>query len=134
MTSGRPVIAPHALRDYAFIADGERGALIDPGGGLAWMCFPGWADPAVLAGLLGSGGRYQVGPVGRWVPGGAYEDGTLIWRSRWVTDDGILECREALACPSAPDRALVLRQVKAVDGAHRVHAVLGLAADYGRRP
>jgi hypothetical protein len=34
--------APHALRDYAFIADGERGALIGPHGDLAWMCAPRW--------------------------------------------------------------------------------------------
>ena len=33
--------------------------------------------------------------------GGYYEPGTLIWRSRWVTDDAIVECREALALPSA---------------------------------
>lgn len=126
--------SPYALRDYAFIADGERGALVGPDGGIAWLCFPGWADPAVAAGLLGSGGRYEVGPAGRWVPGGAYEDGTLIWRNRWVTDQGIMECREAFCCPGTPDRAVVLRQVAALDGRHRVRAVLGLAGDYGRRP
>jgi len=108
--------------------------LIGPDGGLAWLCFPGWDDPAVVAGLLGSGGRYELGPVGRWVPGGAYEDGSLIWRSRWVTEQGIVECREALACPAAPDRAVVLRRVTTLDGRHRLRAVLGLAGDYGRRP
>jgi alpha,alpha-trehalase len=128
-----PVASPFPLRDYAFIADGERGALIGPDGSLAWLCFPGWGDPAVIAGLLGSGGRYHVAPVDRWVPGGSYEDGTLIWRSRWVTDHGIVECREAFVCPGSPDRAVILRQVTAVDGHHRVRAVLGPAADYGRR-
>ena len=122
------------LREYAFIADGERGALIGPDGGLAWLCFPGWADPAVFAGLLGSGGRYQICPDGRWVPGGAYEDGSLIWRSRWVTDHGILESREAFCAPATPDRAVIVRRVLAVNGRHRVRAVLALAADYGRRP
>jgi hypothetical protein len=29
---------PHVLREYALVADGERGALIDPQGCVAWMC------------------------------------------------------------------------------------------------
>ena len=45
---------PHELRDYALLADGQRGILADPDGELAWMCFPTWSDPAVLASLLGS--------------------------------------------------------------------------------
>lgn len=134
MSARPPGSSPYPLRDYALIADGERGALIGPDGGLAWLCFPGWADQAVAAGLLGSGGRYEVNPVGRWVPGGAYEDGTLIWRSRWVTDQGIVQCREALCCPATPDRAVILRRISALDGRHRVRVVLGLAGDYGRRP
>jgi hypothetical protein len=28
---------PHVLRQYAFIADGERGALVDPDGALGWL-------------------------------------------------------------------------------------------------
>ena len=58
---------------------------------------------AVLASLLGSGGSYRIQPSGRYVPGGAYEDGTLIWRQRWVTDNGVIECRQALAYPGRPD-------------------------------
>ena len=95
---------PHQLRDYALLADGQRGILADPDGELAWMCFPTWSDPAVLASLLGSGGSYRIQPNGRYVPGGFYEDGTLIWRQRWVTDSGVIECRQALAYPGRPDR------------------------------
>src|SRR3954449_30267 len=40
------MLAPHTLREYALIADGERGALVGPRGEIAWMCFPGWADDA----------------------------------------------------------------------------------------
>ena len=43
--------------------------------------------------------------------GGYYEPGSLIWRSRWVTDDAMIECREALALPSDPGRAVILRRV-----------------------
>ena len=52
----------------------------------------------------------------RFVWGGYYEHG-LIWRSRWVTDAGLVECREALAVPGRADRAVLLRQVLARSGA-----------------
>jgi hypothetical protein len=37
---------PHVLREYALLADGERGALVGPQGDVAWMCFPRWHDDA----------------------------------------------------------------------------------------
>jgi hypothetical protein len=125
---------PHTLREYAFVADGRRGALIDPEGRVAWLCFPSWADPAVFSGLLGGGGGYQVRPEGRAVAGGHYEDGSLIWHSRWVTHHGSLDSREALAHPGEAERAVLLRRVTAVDGPQRVTVRLELASDYGRRP
>jgi hypothetical protein len=128
------VPSPKVLRDYAFLADGRRGALVDSDGRLAWMCFPGWPDPAVFAGLLGAHGEYQVSPAGRCVAGGLYEDGSLIWHSRWVTEDGFLDSREVMAYPGEDDRAIVLRRVTAVDAPCPIFVRLNLAADYGRRP
>jgi len=51
---------PHVLREYALIADGERGALIGPDGVIAWLCAPRWDSPAAFSGLLGGQGRYAV--------------------------------------------------------------------------
>ncbi|MFJ8196568.1 glycoside hydrolase family 15 protein [Streptomyces sp. NPDC096152] len=124
----------HALHDYALLADGERGALIGPDGAVNWLCAPTWHDDAVFASLIGGAGVYAVTPRGRWVPGGYYEDGTLIWRSRWVTTDGVIECREALALPGEPDRLVLLRQVRAAEGTAHVRVVLDPRADYGRAP
>ena len=31
---------PHVLREYALLADGERGALVGPRGDVAWLCAP----------------------------------------------------------------------------------------------
>jgi GH15 family glucan-1,4-alpha-glucosidase len=118
---------PHALRDYALIADGERGALIGPHGDLAWLCFPSWADAPVFASLLGGGGEYVVQPDARHVWGGFYEPGSLIWRSRWITEDAIVECREALALPSRRDRAVVLRRIEGVEGSVRMRVRLRTA-------
>src|SRR4051812_23396801 len=123
----------HVLREYALIADGERGALIGPDGGISWLCFPRWDSPAVFAELLGGQGAYAVTPAGRSVWGGYYEPGSLIWRNRWVTSDFIVECRDALALPSSPDRAVLLRRIEARKGRARLDVSLDPRADYGRR-
>lgn len=71
------------LRDYALLADGERGILVGPDGAMVWLCFPRWDSPAVLAALIGGGGGYQVRPADqRCVWGGYYDDGGLIWCNR----------------------------------------------------
>jgi hypothetical protein len=122
---------PHVLREYALIADGERGGVIGPRGDLSWLCFPRWDEDAVFAALLGGGGSYTIHPAGRFVWGGAYEPGGLVWRSRWVTGNAIVECREALALPARPDRAVVLRRVIAVAGTAQVEVALDLRARFG---
>ena len=124
---------PAVLRDYALLADGERGILVGPGGTMSWLCFPRWDSPAVLASLIGGGGGYQVRPVEeRCVWGGHYEDGGLIWRNRWTTSTGRVECRDALALPGRPDRAVILRRVTAVEGPAQVVVRLALRTDFGR--
>lgn len=122
---------PQALREYALIADGERGALIGPHGDIAWMCMPRWDSDAVFSTLIGGPGHYALGPVGRYVWGGYYENGTLIWRSRWITEHGIVECREALALPADPHRAVLLRRIHAVSGVARLTVSLAPAAGFG---
>ena len=123
---------PHVLREYSLIADGERGALIGPDGAISWLCAPRWDSPAVFSGLLGGRGTYAVTPADPWyVWGGYYETGTLIWRSRWVGSSRT-ECREALAMPADPHRAVVLRRIVAVDGPARVNVMLDVRAGFGR--
>ncbi|MGO9503703.1 MAG: trehalase-like domain-containing protein [Streptosporangiaceae bacterium] len=75
----------YVLRDYALIADGERGALIGPRGDIVWMCAPQWHSDAVFSTLIGGDGIYATTPTDRFVWGGYYEEDTLIWHSRWVT-------------------------------------------------
>ncbi|MCX4744924.1 glycoside hydrolase family 15 protein [Kitasatospora sp. NBC_01287] len=125
---------PHVLRDYALLADGERGALVGPRGDLAWMCAPRWDSDAVFAALIGGPGWYCVTPAAPYVWGGYYEGGSLIWRSRWTTTSGIIECREALAHPGDPHRAVLLRRIIAVDGPATVDVALQPAAGFGDHP
>jgi len=124
---------PRVLREYALLADGERGILVGPLGDCVWMCAPRWDSDAVLSTLIGGAGVYAVTPEQtRYVWGGYYEPGSLIWHSRWVTTSGIIECREALAFPADPGTAVVLRRVTAVEGAARVRVVLDLRPGFGR--
>jgi len=121
------------LREYALLADGERGILVGPRGDFAWMCAPRWDSDAVFSSLIGGGGIYAVTPAARpFVWGGYYEQGTLIWHSRWVTNSQVLECREALAFPGDPHTAVVLRRVLAVDGQAQVQVMLDPRAGFGR--
>ena len=91
-------------------------------------------SPAVFTALLGGRGGYAITPAdSRYVSGGHYEPGSLIWRSRWVTGS-ITECREALALPADPHRCVILRRVEAIDGPAKVRVALDLRAGFGRQP
>ncbi|MEV4441138.1 glycoside hydrolase family 15 protein [Streptomyces sp. NPDC049577] len=131
---GGRTFAPQPLRQYALLADGERGVIVGPRGEYAWMCAPRWDSDAVFSTLVGGTGVYVVTPVARCVWGGYYEEGTLIWRSRWVTDDGIVECREALAFPGDPHRAVLLRRIVARHNTARMSVLLQPCAAFGRYP
>lgn len=115
-------------------ADGERGMLIGPRGDIVWMCVPVWNSDAIFSLLIGGGGTYAVSPVEHpFVWGGQYEQGTLIWRSRWVTTSQAIECHDSLAFPGDPHTAVILRRIDALDGTARVRVVLDPRAEFGRR-
>ncbi|MEV5547353.1 glycoside hydrolase family 15 protein [Streptomyces sp. NPDC052309] len=125
---------PWALREYAVLADGERGAVLDPRGRIVWLCAPRWHDDAVFSALIGGTGHFTVGPVDRRnVWGGYYEEGTLIRVSRWLTSGCVIECREALALPARPDRLVLLRRMRMVRGEARLRMGLDVRPGFGER-
>ena len=125
---------PSVLREYALLADGERGAVVSPHGEIVWLCAPSWDSPAVFAALLGGRGGFAVRPVDRHVWGGYYEPGSLIFRNRFITDGGIVECRDVLAFPGDRHRLVLLRRVHALRGSARLHIRFDPAIDDGRHP
>ena len=99
----RPTHLPVPLRQYALLADGERGALIGPHGNIAFLCAPRWHDDAVFSSLLGGAGRYAVTPQDpRYVWGGHYETDSLIWRSRWVATGPSSSAARRSPSPATP--------------------------------
>ncbi|PZS27952.1 MAG: glycoside hydrolase [Pseudonocardiales bacterium] len=132
--SGAAGHQPQVLREYALLADGERAAVVGPRGDIVWLCAPHWHDPAVFAALIGGSGTFSLAPDQPYVWGGSYDEGTMIWRSRWVTRDGIVECRETLAYPADPHRVVLLRRVHALDRPASVTVSLEPRGDYDRTP
>jgi alpha,alpha-trehalase len=129
-----PRFPPQVLREYALLADGYRGALCGPHGDIVWMCAPKWHDDAVFSALLCGQGAYAVTPVEPFVWGGSYEQGSLIWRNRWVTTSTVVECREALACPAEPERVVLLRRIEAVERTVVLRVELDVRAGFGEHP
>lgn len=127
-------LGPHVLREYALLADGRRGALVGPRGDICWMCAPSWESDAVFAALIGGVGSYRVMPAGRFVWGGQYEIGSLIWRSEWVTERCVVTCREALAYPGDRHRTVILRRIEPVPAPLAVQVRLHASAGFGSRP
>ncbi|ALL56290.1 glycosyl hydrolase [Mycobacterium haemophilum DSM 44634] len=112
--------------------DGERGVVVGPRGDYCWMCLLRWHSGAVFNSLLGGAGLYVVAPEAqRFVWGGPYEQRSLIWRSRWVTSDGIIECRVVLAQPADPHTAVLLRRIHAIDGHLRMRITLDILGEFG---
>ncbi len=129
-----PACPPWVLREYGVIADGERGALVDPEGGIVWLCAPRWHSDAVFSAMIGGAEHFTVAPADDWhVWGGAYEEGTLIWVNRWVSADSVIECRDALAMPARPDRLVLLRRIHVVEGAARLRLELDARPRFGAR-
>lgn len=126
---------PYTLSEYALLADGERGALVGPRGDIGFLCAPRWHDDAVFSRMLGGGGCYAVTPAdSRFVWGGYYEADSLIWRSRWVSTDAVIESREALAFPGDVDTLVLLRRVEAISGDAEVQVTLECRAGFGQEP
>lgn len=125
---------PQVLRDYAIVADGRRGALIGPRGEIVWLCAPTWDSAGVLDRLVGGDGVYAVTPVDTFVWSGSYEEGSLVWHSRWTTTTTTLACHEALALPSDPHRVVLLRRIVGGDRDAAADVTLRLSGGFGRPP
>jgi hypothetical protein len=76
----------------------------------------------------------HVTPEDACVWGGYYENASMIWRDRWTTRSGIIECRDALVYPAEPHHAILLRQIRAVDRSAAVSVTLQPRGGYDQTP
>jgi len=82
---------PSPIEDYGLIGDCETAALVDRGGSIDWLCWPGFDSEACFAALLGTKqhGRWQIAPLAE-ITGCSrrYRGDSLILETRLETKDG----------------------------------------------
>ena len=153
MTDEQSAAAPSPfppIADYAFLSNCHTAALVAPDGSVDWLCFPRFDAPSVFASLLDrQGGSFRVAPFGIAHPTNrAYDPGTLVLATTWLTPGGWIRVRDALTMgprsgedsvtphtrPPADDDAdhQLVRVVECLEGRVEVEVVCEPVFDYGR--
>jgi GH15 family glucan-1,4-alpha-glucosidase len=138
------------IEDHAFLSDCHTGALVDPDGGVGWLCVPRFDSPSVFGTLLDrEAGYFRLGPFGINVPTArAYEPGTNILSTTWNAPGGWVVVRDALTMgprqgedevtphtrPPADDDAdhMLVRTATCIEGEVEIELVCEPVFDYGR--
>lgn len=115
----------HAIGDHALLADSRTAALLDPGGGVAWCCWPRFDSEPLFRGIIDdrSGGVFALRPAGEaGVASRAYLTGSLVLRTVWrCAGSARLVVDEALRIGGEP---ALLREVRAEGDAVAVEVAL----------
>jgi GH15 family glucan-1,4-alpha-glucosidase len=138
----------HRISTYGFLSDCHTGALVAPDGSVEWLCLPRFDSPGVFGSLLDrAAGFWRIGPHGLEAPvTRAYEPGSNVLETTWMTHSGWLVVRDALTIgawrsdPSdrhtrspADDEAehMLVRTVECVQGEAELELLCDPAFDYG---
>jgi GH15 family glucan-1,4-alpha-glucosidase len=80
----------YPIRDYAIIGNCETAALINPNGGIDWLCLPAFDSPSFFGALLDRqrGGEFFIRPSCRYRVEREYVEDSAILQSRFITERG----------------------------------------------
>ncbi|MGI9173351.1 MAG: glycoside hydrolase family 15 protein [Chthoniobacterales bacterium] len=94
------------IKDYALIGNCETTALINPEGGIDWLCLPTFDSPSLCARLLDDekGGDFTLRPAGDFESERAYHEDSAVFVTRFRTPRGVVRLT---------DFFVTARQVKA---------------------
>ena len=123
---------PRPIEDYAMIGDLHTAALVSRTGSIDWLCLPRFDSPACFAALLHDvrAGCWQLRPEGAGeVTRREYVDHSLVLRSRWEVDGGVVEVLDFM--PPRGEAADVVRLVRGESGRVAMSSTLRLRFDYG---
>ena len=136
----------YPIKDYALIGNCETAALINPDGGIDWLCLPAFDSPPVYGALLdrAKGGEFSVRPALPYTVAREYAGDTAILETRFETERGVVRLTDFMVVARQkcarfydftslhPARKLV--RLIEVDGEESIPLELKLAArpDYGR--
>ncbi|MEU8388790.1 glycoside hydrolase family 15 protein [Micromonospora vinacea] len=128
------------ISDYALLGDCHSAALVSSDGSVDWWCPPRFDAPSVFAQLLGAtGGFWSIRPLGRYTTSRHYLDGTMVLRTEFQTQSGVLRLTDALSL-GAGERGhrigytsphVLLRQVEVVAGVVEVAVEIAARPEYG---
>jgi len=80
----------YPVQDYALIGNCETAALINPDGGIDWLCLPAFDAPSFFGALLDreQGGEFSIRPADAYRVERRYIEDTAILETRFVTRQG----------------------------------------------
>ncbi|WP_082418383.1 glycoside hydrolase family 15 protein [Flaviflexus massiliensis] len=122
------------LEQYAFLSDGQTGALISQAGSLDWLCFPRFDSEALFTALLGTEehGRWLMAPKDGTLLHRSYRDNTFIVDSQWVTPTGKATITEFMPVNTRQFKESdVVRSVTCTEGTVEIEHDLRLRFNYG---
>lgn len=128
------------IADYALLSDCHSAALVGQDGSIDWLCFPRFDRPSVFARLLDdSGGHWSIRTIGSCATSREYDDRSLVLRTRFETETGVLELQDLLAVgPNEEGHELgagsphaLLRRLHCIDGEVEVECEYAPRPEYG---
>jgi alpha,alpha-trehalase len=89
----RPSSDEYPIKDYALIGNCETAALINPDGGIDWLCLPAFDSPSFFGALLDrqKGGEFFIRPGCTYRVEREYVDDSAILKTRFLTEKGAVQ-------------------------------------------
>src|SRR6266545_1027217 len=83
----------YSIGDYAIIGNCETAALINPDGGIDWLCLPAFDSPSVFGALLDreKGGEFFIRPGCDYRVEREYVEDSAILKTRFLTEKGTVQ-------------------------------------------
>lgn len=137
----------YPIADYALIGNCETAALVNPDGGIDWLCLPAFDAPSFLGALLDrrKAGEFFIRPTGDYRVIRNYCEDTAILQTRFLGAEGwTVKLTDFFVIARAPDARFydftslhptrkLVRIVEVEDGdAVTLEARLSARPDYGR--
>jgi len=129
------------IADYGFLSDSHSAALVDRSGSVDWWCVPRFDSPSVLGRLLDpQAGHWALRPEGAFTTDRAYVGDTLVLRTVFRTDSGVVTVTDALGLEQGArghdiglrSPHVLLRRVEGVTGSVTMRSELAPRMEYGR--
>jgi GH15 family glucan-1,4-alpha-glucosidase len=136
----------YSIRDYAIIGNCETAALINPDGGIDWLCLPAFDSPSIFGALLDreKGGQFFIRPACSYRVEREYVEDSAILQTRFRTEKGAVQLTDFFVIARKrsarfydftslhPTRKLV--RILKLESGHSIpiEVMLDARAEYGR--